>query len=300
VSASNDTNTEKGKTTEIIARRIGLSPSTYDRYKKVRKYGTDEQLQRLWKGKSTINQEFVRTQRDIGRLEYLESCKDIVLSGDSSDDNYRLILGDFIEKTSEIPDNSVDLINTDCLYEDTPYNMMLHEELAKLSIRVLKPGGVLAFITGHSILDKVIIIFDKYSIDRIGEKGLKFWHPFVLEHSSNHSRLYDRHIIPLQKPILMYAKGEKLNENVVCNTVGDVIKSSRPGKEFHDMQQSTEEAEHFIKNYTLEDHGVVLDPMMGSATTGIVALNLKRRFIGIEKDENRFKIAEARLKKLSI
>jgi DNA modification methylase len=95
----------------------------------------------------------------------------------------------------------------------------------------------------------------------------------------------------------MYVKGGKLNKNVVCNTVGDVIKSSRPGKEFHDMQQSTEEAEHFIKNYTLEDHGVVLDPMMGSATTGIAASNLKRKFIGIEKNENSFKIARARINK---
>ena len=34
---------------------------------------------------------------------------------------------------------------------------------------------------------------------------------------------------------------------------------------------------------------------MGSGTTGIAALKLNRKFIGIEKDQEKFKIAEARL-----
>jgi DNA modification methylase len=43
------------------------------------------------------------------------------------------------------------------------------------------------------------------------------------------------------------------------------------------------------------ENQVVLDPLMGSATTGIAALKLKRKFIGIEIDEERFKIADARI-----
>jgi len=35
---------------------------------------------------------------------------------------------------------------------------------------------------------------------------------------------------------------------------------------------------------------------MGSGTTGVACQNLNRNFIGIEKDENYFKIAEERLK----
>ena len=35
--------------------------------------------------------------------------------------------------------------------------------------------------------------------------------------------------------------------------------------------------------------------MMGSGTTGIAALNLERRFIGIEKDEKTFEMAKARI-----
>jgi DNA modification methylase len=51
-------------------------------------------------------------------------------------------------------------------------------------------------------------------------------------------------------------------------------------------EQSTVEAEHIINNLTSENQ-TVLDPMMGSGTTGIAALNLKRRFIGIEKEDKK-------------
>ena len=45
------------------------------------------------------------------------------------------------------------------------------------------------------------------------------------------------------------------------------------------------EAEHVISKVTVQDD-IVFDPMMGAATTGIPALRLKRRFIGIEKDQD--------------
>ena len=72
--------------------------------------------------------------------------------------NYKLIYGDFIEQSQkEIPDNSIDLIFT-----DPPYGkeyLPLYQELAKLAVRVLKPGGSLVFFVGHIILDQVIQIF---------------------------------------------------------------------------------------------------------------------------------------------
>ncbi|RLC79138.1 MAG: hypothetical protein DRJ03_24045 [Chloroflexi bacterium] len=42
--------------------------------------------------------------------------------------------------------------------------------------------------------------------------------------------------------------------------------------------------------------GIVLDPFMGSGSTGIAAVLENRRFIGIEKEEKSFKVAVARLK----
>jgi site-specific DNA-methyltransferase (adenine-specific) len=41
----------------------------------------------------------------------------------------------------------------------------------------------------------------------------------------------------------------------------------------------------------------VLDPFMGSATTGIACLRLGRKFIGIEKDQHNFDVACRRIRK---
>ena len=45
--------------------------------------------------------------------------------------------------------------------------------------------------------------------------------------------------------------------------------------------------------------GTILDPFMGSGTTGIAATKLDFDFIGIEKEKNYIDIAEKRLKNLS-
>jgi DNA modification methylase len=80
----------------------------------------------------------------------------------------------------------------------------------------------------------------------------------------------------------------------------DFVKTRRsqesipPSKIEHEWQQSTVESEYIIKNLTLENQ-TVLDPMMGSGTTGIAALNLKRKFIGIEQNQETFEIAKTRI-----
>ena len=53
--------------------------------------------------------------------------------------------------------------------------------------------------------------------------------------------------------------------------------------------------EYLIKTYTNEGE-IVLDFTMGSGTTGVAAVNLKRDFIGIELDKGYFDIAQARIK----
>ncbi len=61
----------------------------------------------------------------------------------------------------------------------------------------------------------------------------------------------------------------------------------------HPTQKPLALYEWLIKTYTNEND-MILDPCMGSGTTGIAALKLNRRFIGIEKDKKYFDIAKKR------
>lgn len=71
----------------------------------------------------------------------------------------------------------------------------------------------------------------------------------------------------------------------------DVIHRS---KMLHPTQKPIELLEYLIKTYTNESE-TVLDNTMGSGSTGVACLNTNRKFIGIELDEEYFKIAKERI-----
>ena len=64
----------------------------------------------------------------------------------------------------------------------------------------------------------------------------------------------------------------------------------------HPTQKPVALMEYLIKTYTNEGE-TVLDFTMGSGSTGVAAKNTNRKFIGIEQDENYFKIATDRINK---
>lgn len=62
----------------------------------------------------------------------------------------------------------------------------------------------------------------------------------------------------------------------------------------HPTQKPLELMEYLVKTYSNEND-LVLDFTMGSGTTGVACKKLNRNFIGIELDENYFKIAKERI-----
>lgn len=75
-----------------------------------------------------------------------------------------------------------------------------------------------------------------------------------------------------------------------------ILKFSNESKTFHPTQKPIALLEYLIKTYTNEKD-VVLDNCMGSGSTGVACVNTNRRFIGIEKEDEYFKIAETRISK---
>ena len=67
---------------------------------------------------------------------------------------------------------------------------------------------------------------------------------------------------------------------------------SQKGK--HSTQKPDELMEWILKYYSKEED-IVLDPTMGSGSMGVACKKMNRKFIGIEKDEEIFKVAQERI-----
>ena len=72
------------------------------------------------------------------------------------------------------------------------------------------------------------------------------------------------------------------------------FKSVNNYKRIHPTEKPVDLMEYLLKTYTNESETVV-DFTMGSGSTGVACVNTNRNFIGIELDENYFKIAEQRI-----
>jgi site-specific DNA-methyltransferase (adenine-specific) len=66
------------------------------------------------------------------------------------------------------------------------------------------------------------------------------------------------------------------------------------GRKIHPTQKPVELMRYYIENSSNEND-TVLDPFMGSGSTGVACLELNRKFIGFEIDEKYYEIAINRL-----
>lgn len=72
------------------------------------------------------------------------------------------------------------------------------------------------------------------------------------------------------------------------------VRQNKENFNFHPTLKPVELMCHLVKLASFENQ-VILDPFMGSGSTGLACLDLKRKFIGYELDINYFKIAKQRL-----
>ena len=131
-------------------------------------------------------------------------------------------------------------------------------------------------------------------------KGLNYYDQRILSQVIVH----DREMVGMGSPFrnqvdfiaLIRGKKTKFDALKIPKNQPNIIRSYwYYGKHKHHPAEKCPEIAKKLIEFITPEHGVVLDPFMGSGTTGVACKNLNRKFIGIEKDETYFKIAQDRI-----
>jgi DNA modification methylase len=96
--------------------------------------------------------------------------------------------------------------------------------------------------------------------------------------------------------IVVYRDGKTFNQLHWSQMIG-VYDDRHISATAHPYQKPLSLMQRLIRIYT-KPGDTILDPFMGSGTTGVAAIGLGRNFIGIEKDSVYFNLAKKRLKGL--
>jgi len=210
-----------------------------------------------------------------------------------------LIHGDCLEKMKDIPDGSIDMILT-----DPPYGMDLtpQRKSAKFAgvkiknddqlnwsddffsecYRVTAKISSSMFFCNHHCVSEFISSAKKAGYEI---KNLIVWDKGHFGMGGNWR--------PVHELVLVCVKGRFVTKSNNLKTIIN-FKKVHHTKAKHPTEKPIPLLEHLIDEVD-SNPSVILDPFMGSGTTGVACKNLDRNFIGIELDEEYFKIAEQRI-----
>ncbi len=279
---------------EKIAEKIGISGRTLEKIRTIKEASSEcDTTKEVWKKVASGRMKVDKGYNQVKRFQRIKEAEAYVKNDLKELDPtqmFDLQFGNMETLGENIPDNSIDMIFTDPPYNEA--SLSLYGDLAALAARVLKPGGSLVTFVGH------YAIFTINDLIRDNSNLVYHWQ-IIVKHSGSKSRIHARHIWPYYKPLLWYFKPNIDGKLTIYQDVADLVESKAVSKDSHEWEQSTIEAEHMIKPLTVEGN-LILDPFMGSGTTGEAALNLNRRFIGIEVDKEHYSKSKQRLTKLKM
>lgn len=248
-----------------------------------------------------------------------------------------LIMGDFFEAISEVPDRSINLVFADPPYflsndgftvssgksvsvnkgswDKLPTGLTaldFHSNWIETVRRVLHPDGALVVSgTYHSIYETGVAVQNA---------GFKVLNEIVWLKPNGAPNLSGRRLAATHETLIWASKSDssKFTFNYELlksgNFPGDKLKvpdrqmrsvwsiptAPKSEKRFgkHPTQKPLALLDRVIAAFS-KPGDVVLDPFMGSGTTGVSALGLGRSFVGIELDPSYYNLAKKRMGELS-
>ena len=243
----------------------------------------------------------------------------------------KLFHGDCLELMKTIPEHSVNMVLCDLPYgvlnKSNPSakwdSVIPFEPLWKQYKRITKPNAAIVLFSQGMFTAMLIIsnptwwrynlVWDKVlksgflNANRqplrqhedicVFSRGLTIYNPQMVKcepYKRNHSkgklrtptqnRCYGNFV---ETPTII--SDEKFPTSIIS-----VPKQHINGKSYHPTEKPVALLEYLIRTYSNEND-LILDNTCGSGSTGVAAVNTNRRFIGIEKDDNYFEIAQKRI-----
>ena len=231
--------------------------------------------------------------------------------------------GDCIQILPSIPSRSVDMIFTDLPYGTTKCawdKTLDFSSLWREYERIIKENGVIA-LWAQSPFDKVLACSNlkiyryEWVIEKTSATGFLNAHKMPMKAHENILIFYKK--LPTYNPQMEHGHARKVStayHKRNCRATANYGKHGLTSYDSTDRyprdvlrfkwdkqksslcptQKPVAACEYMIRTYTNRGD-TVLDSCMGSGTTGVAAQNLRRNFIGIEVDEDMFRIASERI-----
>lgn len=240
----------------------------------------------------------------------------------------KLLQGDCLELMKDIPDKSIDLILCDLPYGTTRNSwdeVIPFDKLWAQYNRIIKDNGaILLFAQGKFYVNLVNSNMKMFRYDLVWDKelvsGFLNAKRMPLRRHEQVAVFYKH--LPTYNPQFtqgkpLHSKGTSYKEKELTNNnYGDfkatdddragstekyptsIMKFQKPHPSVcvHPTEKPVALLEYLVKTYTNEGD-VVLDNCMGSGSTGVACQNTNREFIGMELDEDYYKLACERIKK---
>lgn len=240
--------------------------------------------------------------------------------------------GDCLEVMKNIPDNSIDLVVTSPPYDDLRsykgYSFKF-EEIAKEIFRILKKGGVVVWVVNDATIKgsetgtsfKQALYFKEIGFNLhdtmiwFKPNGFNFGSNYCYKQSFEYMFVFSKgkpKTINFIKDIPSKMAGKKIG-SVRKHADGTIDKDPRT----YIQQKFKKRNNVWFINRPIENYGhpavfpkqiaqdhiiswskegdIVLDPFMGSGTTGVACIDTNRNFIGIELSEEYYNIAVRRI-----
>jgi len=232
----------------------------------------------------------------------------------------RLFLGDCLEVLPSLSNSSVDLVVVDLPYGTTACSwdsIIPLDRMWSVLSRVCKSDAAMVFTAQQPFTWKLCSSNPKmFRYELIWEKpnGTNPYQAQTMPMKKHENILVFYNRKPTYNPQMCRGKPYKWNSKRSGGTAGGIKQSKEtpidnmgtryPGsvlrfkqeRNGHPTQKPVELMAWLIKTYS-KPGDLVLDFTMGSGTTGVAAVSSERRFIGIEINEDYFRMASERILK---